>query len=342
MPLHETKQVAKDGRVCFRGDTRLPDEIFRDGFSPRNRPRKAEHVSMPDAGFMAIPVHKKDATIYEQKGMIVLKRDDALEKHGAVHQTLKGNEFRMEMITDQGKGELAHYKPNRNPLVALLPRTSDVFQDTAVCMTPRFSMAVLFPPRKGKPYPDPETDTWIYAVYARKMLNTHGQQCALGLQALQNEFAAREEIRLSGATPKFTGAAMDHFASTGAFWPLYAQEVATCRVEGHDVICAIQAGRVWQGADWTHGCRYTLKRRTTRFNDQCAVDDQVVDAVTEFLDKEPLIGECPSISSGFYKDSAARRTSIDTEFRTASDSKPFVKPGTGVDDRRATDLRNRE
>lgn len=205
------KPVVGGGRICFRGDTREPNVMFKNGFHSR----EGESTSIR----------------YRSVGL--------------------------------GSG--------------------DIDPPSAVCITPRFAMAPLFPIDLTV------TDLWIYAVYARQVYNTHAQQYADGMKAIKHEIKTNPSGDL------------DNYAETNALWPLFAQEVATKLVAAEDVMCALKCKRIWASQDIFDGCTYTLDKSSLIWNDLCGVDATITSAVTEFLNKEPNSGTTPSRASGFHK-----------------------------------------
>src|SRR6202042_2032077 len=47
--------------------------------------------------------------------------------------------------------------------IAIVPRTADINSRSAVCISPRFATAILFPPKENPS--DSKEFTWIYAVF---------------------------------------------------------------------------------------------------------------------------------------------------------------------------------
>ncbi len=162
----------------------------------------------------------------------------------------------------------------------------DIDPPTAVCVSPRFTMAPLFPIDRDV------TRLWVYAVYVRELANTHAKQVADGLEAIKKEVTP-------GA--KATKA-------PNALWPLYAQELATKMIDAKDVICALIVSRTWIMPGATEddfnplqGCDYTLDKTSLTSNPQCGLDASMKNLVTKFLNDEPGQGRTPEISSGFHK-----------------------------------------
>ncbi len=249
-------------RLLFRGDTREPPQIFRTGFMARDMDRAINHK----LGMRS--VHKIKAAWkpqYEAAGMPV--------SPGGKDKSVAFAEFR-------GAG--------------------DIESDTAVCVTPRLSVAVLFPPKEG-PALDPG-DTWVYAVYVERGYNTHAAQYASGLRAVRQELGARENVARSHAesVEAWKPGSMDDFARDGALWALYAQEMATKRVPAKHVVCAVKVRRTWNGDDFTAGARYKLLKMTYTQNRRCRLDASYIEAVRDFVQNEPGEGETPSRAGGFH------------------------------------------
>jgi len=53
-------------------------------------------------------------------------------------------------------------------------------------------MATLFPPETNSL--DGVELTWVYAVYVRRLYNSHARQVADGMSAIKNEMAIRKKI----------------------------------------------------------------------------------------------------------------------------------------------------
>jgi hypothetical protein len=295
MPKVEMQDVAGGGRICFRGDSREPSVIFKQGFFSR-RPDAKIGYNQPSPAPMFI--HKEHERIYEGEGFkTVLGKtlDQAAPTPLQAYQTAL-----------QGGGA------PKGQSIALVPRTPDIDTPSAVCVSPRFAMAVLFPPKAG-PTDNVAEFTWVYAVYVRQLFNTHAQQVCDGLRAIENELAVRARIaQYSAATPYGGAPLFREYVESVALWPLYAQELATKSIDARDVICAVKVRRAWKGDDWTYGCDYILSKKSLKFNRRCKsnVDKAVIKAVQNFFKSESVSGSTPSRASGFHKDDENTRTSI--------------------------------
>jgi hypothetical protein len=240
-------------------------------------------------------IHKEHEKHYQRAGF------DISEGKSAVAPKATPTETYRHAVT-QGPSPLG--QP-----IAIIPRTADINLRTAVCITPRFSMSVLFPP-KEKPSDD-KRFTWIYAVYVRKLFNTHGQQVVDGLKAIDNELAVRDKIAAEpGQSPYGGSALLNAYVEEVALWTLYAQELATKSIDASDVICAVKVDRTWKGVDFTYGCNYRLLKKTLKMNKRCNLDKQILKALKAFIKAEPVNGATPDRSSGFHKDDENTRTSI--------------------------------
>lgn len=248
--------VGGGGRICFRGDTRRPGEIFATGFFARDM--SSDSIIYNSGNKAKLPIHTAHKKFYETAGMTV--------------------------------------KEKRGKYYAKVSHTADIDSPTAVCLTPRFTIAPLFP------FDTAVTNLWIYTVYARNLFNTHAQQVADGLNAIREELEARKEILARRKTPKGGDAQYDEFVEQTALWPLFAQELATKTVDAKDVICALQVTRAWiDTSDIFQGCTYTLDKNTLQFSRTCGVDKSVIDAVDKFIQAEPAAGTTPGRSTGFHK-----------------------------------------
>jgi hypothetical protein len=318
MPKHKAAAVAGGGRICFRGDTRDPAEMFKQGFFSKD---SGSEITTPRVEYNALPIKQAHKKFYEKQGFKVTTPREVLilrNKRGEIKDKSIGDIENLEMLTPEGLKNLKQF-PLDLP-IALVPRGRDIVTPTAVCVTPRFSMAVLFPPKESKHKPV-AIKTWIYVLYVRNLFNTHGMQCTEGLEAIRNELEVRQEIASAGlgqALSKSQGL-LDVHASNVALWPLYAQELATKSVEAKDVICAVKVHRDWNGDDWTYGCSYDIWKSSLLMNESCTLDgvkkddrDKLIEAVKEFINNEPKTGQTPSRSSGFYKDTEEFRNSINT------------------------------
>ncbi|WP_263383872.1 hypothetical protein [Granulicella arctica] len=268
------KPIAGGGRICFRGDTRSPKQMFRSGFfqqAPRGGFFSRLHVPivMNALRHNSIPIKAEHKPFYLAAGVKV--------------------------------------RPDARTPEAMFPAARDIEPMSAVCVTPRFGMAALFP-IKTTESPDSMIHTWIYALYVRNVFNTHAQQTLDGLEAIEREIQARRAIlEAPGVAPNV--ASLNPHVDR-ALNLLYAQELATESVKSHDVICAIRCERQWNGVSWQDGARYTLDKDSINFNSRVSVDPSITKAVRAFLDKEEVTGETPSRSSGFHRDKPSTRVSV--------------------------------
>lgn len=295
MPRVEMQDVAGGGRVCFRGDSREPAVMFKQGFFSREPNSK---ISYNDPSIAPMFIHKEHEQIYKNQGFKTAM--------GKTLDQAAPTQLQAYQAALLGKGAA------KGQSIALVPRTPDIRTPSAVCVSPRFTMAILFPPKASRNDNVPEF-SWVYAVYVRQLFNTHAQQVCDGLRAIENEVTVRTRIaQYSAATPYGGSAVFHEYAESVALWPLYAQELATKSIEASDVICAIKVRRTWKGDDWTYGCDYILSKKSLKFNKRCKshVDKSVVKAVETFLKAEPANGSTPSRASGFHKDDENTRTSI--------------------------------
>jgi hypothetical protein len=287
----QTQTVVGGGRVCFRGDTREPSIMFKQGFfSRREQDRPIRYNAAPPSPLLIQPEH---ASAYALQGF----------------KTTVGKTFDPAGMTpSEIYARALEGKSPKGMHLAIVPRTADIDSPSAVCITPRFAMAVLFPPKENKD--DKKEFTWVYAVYVRELYNTHAQQVCDGLRAIENELVARDRASQTGISPYGGQAIRDAYVENVALWPLYAQELATKKIEAPDVICAIKVKRTWLGKDFTYGCDYDLLRRTLKFNRLCQVDKSQVKAVKAFFKSEPDRGTTPNRTTGFHKDDENTRMSI--------------------------------
>lgn len=253
------------GRICFRGDDRAPDDIFRAGFTSRE----------PKAGIR-----------YRQE------KKDRLTIDASHEPAYAASKFKVDALYryDRQAGKSMPVPELRQ---VEIPIPGDVAPETAVCVTPRFVVAALFPPDVKI------ADTWIYVANVQTAFNTHGAQVADGLAAVKSELAARRRVVTGrpGETPRYD---LAEFTSDSALWPLFAQELATKRIEARHIIAAVPCRRAWRSRDWTDGAQYTLDRARVRFNRDARVPPALVDAVRAFLAAEPPAGTTPSRASGFH------------------------------------------
>ena len=286
----QMQSVAGGGRICFRGDDREPSTMFRAGFFSR---RINGSIRYNEATPAPLLIREEHASTYKAQGFktVVGKTFDpsGMSPSEIYERTLDG-------------------KSPKGMHVAIVPRTADIDSPSAVCISPRFSMAILFPPKANAG--DQKEYTWVYAVFVRELYNTHAQQVCDGLKAIEGELGARDKTMQSGASPYGGTALRDAYVENVALWPLYAQELATKKIEPADIICAIRVKRTWKGKDFTFGCDYDLFKKTLRFNRRCTVDKSQVKAIKAFLKLEPDNGTTPSRDSGFHKDDENTRVSI--------------------------------
>jgi len=288
----EMQDVAGGGRICFRGDDREPSAMFKLGFFSR---KPASTIKYTDANPAPLLIRPEHASEYQRHGF----------------KTTVGKTFDPSGMTpSEIYAKTLDGKSPQGMSIAIVPRTADIDSHSAVCVTPRFAMAVLFPPKQNPS--DRQEYTWVYAVFVRRLFNTHAQQACDGLKAIENEFAARSAASRTAAAPYGGAAVRDAYVDSVALWPLYAQELATKVVAPADVICAVRVRRAWKGKDFTYGCDYELLTKSLKFNRLCTVDKSQVKAVKAFLKSEPVRGTTPSRSTGFHKDDENTRFSIAT------------------------------
>ena len=314
----EMQSVAGGGRICFRGDDREPSAMFKQGFFSRKPEGPIKYNAANPAPLLIRAEHESE-----------------YQRHG--FKTTVGKTFDPSGMTPaEIYARTLDGKSPQGMSLAIVPRTADIDSHSAVCVTPRFAMAVLFPP-KERPS-DQKEYTWVYAVFVRQLYNTHAQQVSDGLKAIEDEFAARNAVSRTISGPYGGAAVREAYVDNVALWPLYAQELATKVLQPADVICALRVRRTWKGSDFTHGCDYELLKKTLKFNRLCAVDKSHVKAVKSFLKSEPVQGTTPSRSSGFHRDDENTRVSIATTKLAAKiDEVMKTRPGATVDDSDVSD-----
>jgi hypothetical protein len=254
----DTQKVVGGGRLCFRGDTRPPAQMFSQGFFSRNQTSKIQ--TRPGAPHFQ-PIHRLHEKDYQDAGVTVA-RDTSSRSY------------------------------------AKLGGSGDINPPSAVCVTPRFAMAPLFP------IDETVTDLWVYSVYVRELFNTQAHQYAEGMLAIEEEMEAFKAIKARKESPKGGDPAHEQYVETKALWPLYAQELATKTIAAGDVICALKVRRTWASPnpfDPFDGCSYVLDKASLDFNPACTLGDTLINPVKEFLKGEPDSGTTPSRSSGFHK-----------------------------------------
>jgi len=181
MPDVQMQDVVGGGRICFRGDDRAPSVMFNQGFYSR---KPNSNIKYNDPNLAPMFIHEEHGKIYEQQGF-GLTKGKSLATGGA-------------SIVDTYRHAVLQGPAPKGQPIALVPRTPDIDLLTSVCITPRFSMAVLFPPKERAR--DIKEFTWVYAVYVRQLYNTHAQQVCDGLLAIKNELAVRDKISSSPGT----------------------------------------------------------------------------------------------------------------------------------------------
>ncbi|WP_165231891.1 hypothetical protein [Aquisphaera insulae] len=311
MPTHGAINHAGQGRgrICFRGDigdealNRDPEVLFRRGF--RSKAPQAE-ITSPKTGYMAVYIAKRHAPYYNQMDLsrqVVYTKAEALRKYG-----------NLNIATAEGVKDLKQIY-SEDCHVALLPTVTDIESPSAVCVTPRFSMAILFPPKLSRYSVNCPPETWVYALYVRNYHDTHTRQSLEGLEAIRRLYAAHAAIRqneiIYKKSPADNPQIIETYVENSGLWPLYAQELATKEVAAEDVICAVKVHREWGDHDWTHGCSYNIWKQTLVTNENCTVDPSIIQAVEKFIREEPKTGHTPSRSSGFYNDTDEGRMSVD-------------------------------
>jgi hypothetical protein len=322
MPDVEMQDVAGGGRICFRGDDRPPSVMFNQGFFSRKPASKIKYNEPTPAPMF---IHEEHGKIYEQQGFGLTQG--------------KGNKLGPDASTvDAYRHAVTQGPAPKGQAIAIVPRTPDINLLTSVCITPRFSMAVLFPPKQSAK--DFKEFTWVYAVYVRQLYNTHAQQVCDGLQAIKNELAVRDRISMSpGMRSAYGGSALfSAYVEDLALWTLYAQELATKKIEAGDIICAVEVFRSWHGVDFTYGCDYQMLKKSLEFNKACTLDKVIVKALKAFFKNEPEHGTTPSRSSGFHKDDENTRSSVSLQNLIASLGDTIDKRrGVAVDGSDASD-----
>ncbi len=305
----QMQPVAGGGRICFRGDDREPSVMFKQGFYSRNPASQVKYNASNPAPLL---IHQEHASNYQRQGF----------------KTTVGKTFDPSGMTpSEIYARTLDGKSPQGMHIAIVPRTADIDSHSAVCITPRFSMAVLFPPKQAPS--DQKEFTWVYAVFIRELYNTHAQQVCDGLKAIESELAARDKASQTAAGPYGGTALRNAYVENVALWPLYAQELATKKIEPADVICALRVKRTWKGKDFTFGCDYELMKKTLKFNRLCSVDKAQVKAVKAFLKSEPSQGATPDRTTGFHKDDENTRISVSVA-KLASKIQEMMKDRLGT------------
>ena len=299
----DTQKVAGGGRICFRGDSRPPSIIFKEGFHSREPDSKIRYNPPANAPMF---IHPEHAEHYQAFG-IERKIGNVLEPKHVPANTIDAYKLALQRsLTPKGQH------------LAVVQSAPDIDSPTAVCVTPRFSMAIVFPPKAKASDTDTPVDTWVYAVYVRELFNTHAHQVADGLRAVNNELRVRERIKYRSDKESYGGdELLETYIQDAALWPLYAQELATKSVEAKDVICALKVRRHWLGSDFTYGCEYLLYKNTIKFNWRIKfnfnLSSSVINAVRNFILAEEVAGKTPSRATGFHKDTDNQRVSINLD-----------------------------
>jgi hypothetical protein len=284
------KAVAGGGRICFRGDTRDPNEMFQRGFFSREKKSTWKFWQNRDIRYRSgekgpMYIRPEHVAFYTQAGAEVTQGK-------TLETSLRSPVETYRVGTQKGQAP-------KGQDIAKVGKAGDIDPISAVCVTPRFSMAPLFPPKTNSL--DGVETTWVYAVWVRELYNSHARQVADGMSAIRSELAIRKKITEESDRAPWGGAGVvDAYAEDVALWPLYAQELATKMIEAKDVICALKVKRTWKGKDWTYGCDYALDKTTLVLNRRCEVAQTTISAIREFLKNEPN-GASPSRSSGFHK-----------------------------------------
>lgn len=134
-------------KICFRGDSRDPDEIFPHGFSRRMEAHPGKVLVHPKKG-----------------GTLLVTVDQYLAKY-------KGKK--------EDVGDQIIYRGARSL------KAGDILPQTAVCVSARLTSATMFPLKfKNQPV---ALDSWIYVVIVKvdQLFNTHSKQVTHGIQALK-------------------------------------------------------------------------------------------------------------------------------------------------------------
>jgi hypothetical protein len=309
----QMQTVAGNGRICFRGDDREPSAMFRQGFYSRKKDSPIQYNASSPAPLL---IHPEHASEYQRQGF----------------KTTVGKTFDPSGMTpSEIYARTLDGKSPKGMQVAIVPRTPDIESNSAVCVTPRFAMAILFPPKTSAS--DQKEFTWVYGVFVHELYNTHAQQVCDGMKAIDGELAARDKVSQSASGPYGGTAMREAYVENVALWPLYAQELATKTIDPVNVICALRVKRTWKGKDFTHGCDYELLKKTLKFNRRCTVDKVQVKAVKAFLNSEPDKGTTPSRSTGFHKDDENTRFSIaTTKLATKIEEMMKNRPGLAEDE----------
>lgn len=291
MPKVPAEDLGGKGRICFRGDTRYPSQMFVAGFFSKS---PNEGMKYNPSTPTLLPIQKKHRHFYEKRGFTKFVTGKAED-----HSNLTPQEsYQRVLLEGFNKGSA------QGQLMVEVQKTSDMNLLTAVCVTPRFSMSVLFP-LKEKSTDLYKQWTYVYALYVDSIFNTHKHQVADGFKAIRSETQVREDIDIRnrlfpGVGPHGGEEVFNTFVSEVALWPLYAQELATKKIEARNVVAAVPVWRDWKGDDWTYGANYEIYSERLKFN-PLFQNQEIRKTVEDFFDNEPRHGSTPSRSSGFHK-----------------------------------------
>jgi hypothetical protein len=158
----------------------------------------------------------------------------------------------------------------------------DILSESAICVTPRLSAAVIFPFYNTEPQYATRNvgPNWLYMMGLddRTLFNTHAAQVS---NALLSEMLATEPNEVM-------------------VW-LCAQEQAVNEVPAESIIAAISYTRSWRGGNWKDGGTYTLVGGIYH-NSNCTVPEPTKTIAEDFLKNELLThmnDEIAQVGSGF-------------------------------------------
>jgi hypothetical protein len=283
------------GRICFRGDTRPPEEFLR--------MQEVAYNTVHEAVPAISPLQFRDdvSTPISDAGGFRPKTGGVPE----YKPKTPGTRY------DQDKVFRHHSKEKMKALKGDVIGAGDI-REGGVCVTTDFYIAPLFP------IDSPALFTWIYVVYVEKGYDTHGRQCLDSLEVMRRLAKGDKALRRGQALHSATSGGGEPFITkedaSCVMGTLYGQELVVPEIPSAHIIAAVRCWRdvpAMQKKEYeTVGIHYWL-REEFWINPVCKAAAEngvfsadVRDRAVQFLIDESIQhprGITPCVSSGFAR-----------------------------------------
>ena len=178
----------------------------------------------------------------------------------------------------------------------------DADPESGVCVTPRFTVAPLFP-IQNFPW------TWIYVVYVEKAYNTKMRQVIDSQKAITDITKGtllQDVVRYATLGCVDLRPTVDQQQAADIMWSLYGDELIVDRLPAGNIICAIKCKRLdYQQlkTNFKNGIRYELVPPIVP-NVKCTLPQSIYELGLGFLSDELRLhptGTTPTVQSGFHE-----------------------------------------